>query len=295
MGKLKVPGEIAKYDLKSVGIGPIGLSYDDLATIYRQRRPLMEVPHRHDYHEVIWFTGGEGVHYVEFAGYEIKPDMIFFLARNQIHSYKQHSVLEGHLLRFDDNFLRPEPKGGLASLEFSVFKPGPLPYRTLMEGQVERFSVLLTQIRKEISSQETPRHEELLSLLIKAFLIEAERLYQAEEKIQSERLELLTTFHAFISLIEAHYKQHLSVWQYAEKLGFSSKTLNSICRSVAGISTKKIIDERMILEAKRYLVHSQLSIKEICFILGFDDPAHFSKFFKSQVNLYPLDFRNRAS
>ncbi len=295
MAKLKVTSEIAKYDLKSAGIDQSGLAYDNLAELYRQRGPLMEVPHRHDYYEVIWFTEGKGVHYVEFAGYEIKPNTLFFLARNQIHFYKQYSVLKGHLLRFDDTFMRPQAKGGLGSLEFSVFKRNALPYRTLTEDQPQRFTVLLRQIRNEVSSLETHRHGELLALLLRVFLIEAERLGQPEEKIQPERLEMLTIFYAFVSLLETHYQEHLSVQQYAKKLGLSSKRVTDICRSVAGISTKKIIDERLVLEAKRYLLHSSFSIKEIGFMLGFDDPAHFSKFFKNNVNLYPLNFRNRAS
>jgi AraC family transcriptional regulator, transcriptional activator of pobA len=287
--------DIIKFDFKAVGIGPLGLAYDDLGTIFSQRGPLMLTPHRHDYYEVIWFTGGKGVHFVEFAAYPYKPNTLFFIAKNQIHAYEQQLKVQGHLLRFDDNFLRPLPEGGLASLEFSVFKPSPTPYRILKATQIAKFSRLLNQIRDELSSPDMYRHGELLSLLLKAFLIETERLAPPEKRFPTERREMLTIFYKFISLLEANYQKHMTVQEYARQLGLPTKRLTEICRSVSGIPTKKIIDERMILEAKRCLVFSSLSIKEICYKLGFDDPAHFSKFFKRATALSPLDFRTSAS
>ncbi len=295
MADILTSDDIVKFDFKSVGIGPVGLSYDDLGTIFSQRGMLMLNPHRHDYYEVVWFTEGTGIHFVEFAAYPYQPNTLFFIAKNQIHAYEQQPQVKGHLLRFDDNFLQPLPEGGLVSLKFTVFKASQTPYRILLPEQVDKFATLLNQVREEQASSMKHRHEELLSLFLRAFLIEAERLAPQEHKSLTERREMLSIFHQFTALLEDNYQNHMTVREYARQLGLTTKRLTEICRLVGGISTKRIIDERMILEAKRCLAFSSLRISEIGYKLGFEDPAHFSKFFKSETTLSPLEFRTTAS
>ncbi len=252
-------------------------------------------PHRHDYYEIIWFTKGGGSHFVEFAAYEIRRDTLFFIGKNQIHAYDSQPDIQGHLLRFDEKALRLGPNDGIISLEFSLYKSSIIPYRYLMPDQVEKFSVILDQIRNEIKPPGRHHHEELLALYLKAFLMEAERLTPSERDSQTERLDLINIFHSFILMLEKHYKEHYKVIDYADQLCLSPKNLTEICRKVSDMPAKKIIDERLILEAKRFLLHSSLSVKEICYSLGFDDPAHFSKFFKNATGKSPSAFRHKSS
>ena len=70
--------------------------------------------------------------------------------------------------------------------------------------------------------------------------------------------------------------------------------LNALCRQTVGKSALELIHERMILEAKRNLVYTSMSISEVSYAIGFSDPAYFTRFFKRQVGLSPKEFRKRA-
>ena len=269
--------------------GRIGLAYDDLEVLDFWNGIA---PHRHEnYYEIVWFTEGTGHHFVEFVAHEIKPNMLFFIGKTQIHAFDPKQDIKGHMLRFDESLLYPSPGNGMEPLEHSIYKLDISPFHFLTSEQAESFAVLVNQIRGELASPDTHRKKELLSYYLKIFLIEIERLAPPQNYLESERLELLTLFHEFTSLLELHFKEHYRVAEYADLMGMSTKRLTEICHKVAGAPTKKIIDERMVMEAKRLLSHSSLRIKEICYALGFDDPAYFSKFFKNATNMSPQAYR----
>ena len=94
-------------------------------------------------------------------------------------------------------------------------------------------------------------------------------------------------------LLEEHFKTVKSVSFYAEKMNVSPKTLNQTTLKIFGKSPKSIIDERVILECKRLLVHSNMSIKEIAFHLGFEEPTNFNKYFKKHLSTTPAHFREK--
>ncbi|EAR08629.1 helix-turn-helix domain-containing protein [Reinekea blandensis] len=97
----------------------------------------------------------------------------------------------------------------------------------------------------------------------------------------------------FIALIDDHYKEHLRLDWYAGELGISLSTLNRICQSLLNQSGKKLIEERLVLEAKRRLIYTLDSVENIAFSLGFDDPAYFSRFFTKNTELSPGRYRRQ--
>jgi AraC-like DNA-binding protein len=91
----------------------------------------------------------------------------------------------------------------------------------------------------------------------------------------------------FKELIDSLYKKFHKVSEYAGEMNITSNYLNEVIKSETGHSAKELIQDRIMLEAKRLATYSDLQLKEISFELGFEDPAHFSKFFK---NLSGTDF-----
>ena len=90
-------------------------------------------------------------------------------------------------------------------------------------------------------------------------------------------------------------RSHFSTWhqvsQYADRLGYSARTLNRLARQHTGLSAKQLIDERIILEAKRQLSHTDISVAEIAAQLGFDDASNFSSYFRRHTATTPATFR----
>lgn len=91
--------------------------------------------------------------------------------------------------------------------------------------------------------------------------------------------------------IEEHFHEWHKVSEYAERLGYSARTLNRLARQHTGLSAKELIDERVVLEAKRRLSHGDASVSEIAEQLGFDDASNFSSYFRRQTQLTPGAFR----
>ena len=94
-------------------------------------------------------------------------------------------------------------------------------------------------------------------------------------------------------LDEDYNKAHL-VTHYARKLGVSSRSLSEINKNILGKTAKEVILERLMLEAKRYLNYSALSVKEIAYTLGYEDPSYFSKLFKQNTSQSPQDYRKNV-
>mgnify|MGYP000869348783 CR=1 FL=1 len=283
--------QIRKHSLDSMGIDPGGFDYTPLETVLEKIGPRVTKPHRHEYFEIIWITKGSGVHFIEFASYDIESSSLIFLGRDQIHAFREITGMEGHMLRFSEIFLRrsndlmPFTGGG------SLFDAASPPVRSIPYEKLGRFTLLMDLIRSECPLSTAPHHEAMLFHLLQLFLHEAERLETGEQRSSPVRQRVMQTYNRFFSLLEQKYHQEHSVAFYAAELGLTQKRLNELCRSVTAMPAKKVIEERIILEAKRYLRHSAMSIKEICYLLGFADPAYFTRAFTRVASVAPSAFR----
>jgi AraC family transcriptional regulator, transcriptional activator of pobA len=287
--------DIRKHDMQSMGIAPFGFDYTPVERILADIGPQLTVPHRHEYYEILWFTHCRGKHMVEFITYDLTPNTLFVFSRNQIHAFINITDLKGHLLRFSKTFLRRLPESYTAAMTHSLFKMHDSPVRQLSDENVLTLSSLINLINSESQQPHRPFHENMLALLLHAFLIEIERLKPLKGDLSNERWTTLKTYYQFSALLEKYYIEHYPVEHYAELLGLSAKRLGEICKQAAGMTPKRIIEEHLGLEAKRLLRHSDLSIKEISFRLGFEDPAYFSRFFKKTVSMSPSAFRISGS
>ena len=95
----------------------------------------------------------------------------------------------------------------------------------------------------------------------------------------------------FIRLVEQHYREHLTVETFAHRLGLSSVHLNTLCRQLAGQTALQIIHQRLLLEAKRNLIYTNMTISQVSDSLGFSDPTYFSRYFRRLSGLSPNAFR----
>lgn len=263
---------------------------------YQRYHANMTKPHRHSFYQVLWFRR-PGSHFVDFAEYRYDSEAIFFIARDQIHYFEPDVVPEGLLLHFNAAYLG----GALAAKEssfllqlFDNFYRSPM---VVPEGQdLEEMTSLLRLIAAEY--ERTPAHtgNDVIMCLLSALLMLGHRCKtKAEHPPRSDDDPQARLFLEFRQLLERDFTKARHVSHYAAILGVSPQTLSDACRNSTGVSTKTLISERVMLEAKRYLCHSKLGVSEIASRLGYDDPLYFSRAFKNVVGQSPRAFRASLS
>jgi AraC-like DNA-binding protein len=175
-------------------------------------------------------------------------------------------------------------------LFFGSDKP---PVLTLDGEERRRIETLIYVMTEEFDTVDA-NQEEMLRILLKRLIIRSARLARRQlprYAISDNQLDIVRQFNAHV---EEHYKEKRLVSEYAELLNKSPKTLANLFRLYNEKSPLQIIFDRIMLEAKRLLLYTDLSAKEISYELGFEDQAHFSRFFKKQAGLTISDFRKAS-
>jgi AraC-like DNA-binding protein len=162
-----------------------------------------------------------------------------------------------------------------------------------LNDQAQQKLQLLSDIFVEEFSTSDNIQNEMLLVLLKRLIIYVTRLaragYSPVKKIQDERFHIIRKFNL---LVEKNFKSEHSVSFYAEQLCKAPKTLSNLFAIFNQKTPSQIIQERIIVEAKRLLCYTDRSIKQITFELGFEDVSYFSNFFKKNTGASPSDFRN---
>ncbi len=245
------------------------------------------VAHRHNYYEIFIFTKGGGTHAVDFSTFEIADRSVHFVSPGQVHKVAREPDSFGHIILFSREFFYSNSmdRGSLFDIPF-LNNGTNEPILNFEEGEFEQVEALAEQIRTEFESAETHKEEALQSYL-NLLLLQCKRKFD-----DAGKRELYdSTFQQFRAMLEEKFDSMHFVSDYASELGVTEKQLSAITQKAIGVSALQLIHQRIILEAKRLLNHSDHSIKEIAFFLHFDDPSHFGKFFKSKVGATPAEFR----
>lgn len=150
---------------------------------------------------------------------------------------------------------------------------------------------LLYQVFLDEFKNKDNLQEDMLRMLLKRLIITATRLYKKQNELTHVAEEELDIVRQFNLLVEKHYKQWHQVQDYANALHKSPKTLSNLFNQSNSLSPLKLIHERIALEAKRLLIYTDLTIKEIAYDLGFEEVPPFNRLFKKVVKETPSKFR----
>ena len=204
------------------------------------------------------------------------------------------------MLHFNEAFLRKNDDVAYNFLASNLFNnPYQQPSCCVGSSSNKLLQEYIQQIKDELQSDETFGKEDLLRALLKAFLIQVQRGKNKFEKanpntpllFDEKRVQLTR----FTSLVDEHFNEGLSVAEYAEMMHLSVRTLSNLTNQLLNKTPSLMIQERIILEAKRLLLYSNLNINQVGYRLGFDDPSYFVKYFKKHTNISPSEFRKSVS
>ena len=149
----------------------------------------------------------------------------------------------------------------------------------LSEEEKATCEAIITSLQSEFQVNDNLK-EEMLRILLKHFIIHATRVARKNLHITPDMEESFNSVRRFYVLVDQHFKEKKQVQDYADMLCKSPKTLSHLLSLYNLPSPLKVIHQRVEAEAKRHLLYSEMTAKEIAHLLGFEDQASFSRFFK---------------
>lgn len=254
-------------------------------------------PHRHDFYEILYVTGGEGTHFIDFNAYPIKPNSFYFISPGQVHYWKTTVPIEGNILVFTEDFLLLAPADYMALSELSFFHTiEGSPMLQLNEIDHIQITSLFRVIADEFKVYDL-RVASVLRAYLHILLVQIQRICATQEdKAENEHggtAQKLTR--QFKRLITKQFVTGQSVQEYAGQLGVSVNHLYKTVKATTGYAPGHLIRQEVVLEAKRLFQHTDMTATEIGYRLGFDDTSYFGRFFKREVGVSPGQFRQRMS
>lgn len=213
------------------------------------------------------------------------------------HSFYSEEDTDGHVLTVRQEVVRAWYRAMPGQWPDSLLREAAcFELASLPAAAADDFAALVQSV--ELLQREFARdakgHSALLLALGQSIFIHLSRLLLWQEPAAAqrpERSEDLRLFLNFCDLVEAHFRDHLTLSEYAGRLSVTEARLNDICRRMAERPSKEVVHERLLQEARRLLRYSAVPVSEISYQLGFADPAYFSRFFTKRTGMPPSQFR----
>ena len=248
-------------------------------------------PHRHDHFALFFVTGGKGCHLIDFKDYDLCKGRVFLIAPGQVHAWKKFAGVKGFVLLFTKEFftLTLQYKELRAYLFFNnIYKHA---YLDLDTETAAHLQLLLKGIENEYQHQRT-YSQNIIRSYINIILFELTGIYEKSIPSTGGHNSQDDKLRQFETLIEKNFKKYHLVADYASILHITPNYLNAICTRRKGKPAGEVIRDRIILEAKRLLTHSDKTITQIAYDLGFEDNSYFGRFFRKYCHQTPAAFRD---
>ncbi len=252
------------------------------------REDLFHELHRHDFYFIIALQKGGGTHEIDFTSYTVFDHSVFFMRPGQVHQLQLKADSTGYIIEFNTGFYHPKDKLSTQRFRKACNKN----YCKLEINRFEKLYDILTYIFQEYTGREEG-YQEVIKANLDIFFIEFVRQSPNPNgpstnvnPYTQERLE------EFLALLENHIATHKQVTWYANLMNLSPYQLNEITRATMGKTASELINEHIVLEAKRYLLATPNQIKEIADQLGYEEVSYFIRFFRKQTGYSPEAFRH---
>jgi AraC-like DNA-binding protein len=261
------------------------------------------VPGRHlsqgsrpQFHQLIHLSAGRTPHEVDFVRYQLQPGSVLHVRPGQVQQLVLQPRAQGTVILFAPEFVAREPVPGVPQEVSQSMVDAAVPEGLLALPAGERapvagaFEAVLREYERgggSLLSAAVLRH------LVSALLLVLARASAPAQDAAAPGSATARVYTRFVQELERGFAGARSVLWYADKLGYSGKTLLRACQAMAGVTPKELIDRRVALEAKRLLAHSQQPVSNIAGELGFSETTNFVKFFRRREGVSPGAFRQQ--
>ncbi len=244
---------------------------------------------RPDFHQLMLIEAGAVVHDVDFVRHRCRAGEALLLRPGQVQQFILDDVVRGWIVLFRSEFVPPEP-----ALEHALGHGAPEAVRL---SAPDRRSIGATMAAMASAYRESRTGDPLSVLAIRHLLVGLLlQVSAARESTQSQPAPagILRVYRRFLQELESGFLQSRQVTAYAAAIGCSTRTLARACEALGGASPKALVEQRVMLEAKRLLAHSSLGVSQISTELGFSEATNFVKVFRRAEGMTPLQFRQHA-
>ena len=229
---------------------------------------------------------------VDFQEFNMKTDALLFINPKVI--VKPCETINGILIHFNRDFycieIHDQEVACDGILYNNVFE---IPFINLNENQSKDIQNIIQEIKTEMNHEDA-NTEEMLRILLKLIILKSTRIWKEQHQLAENTQHADVQFlRKFSKLVEQNYKTHHTVADYAALLFVTPKNLSKKIGLISKSSPNDIIKNRILLESKRLLVHTKMTVKEIAHSLNYDDDAYFVRFFTKQTGLSPMAFRKQ--
>lgn len=271
--------------------GKVDFRLQRMEDIYDQAGGETDIAHRHDYYTVLLVERVEGFHIVDYNEFAFDSFEVHFVSPGQVHKVGLTKRPKGSVVTFTRSFLMKNniPESFISNINlFQNF--GNTPALKLDQETFQRLSKIIDEMENCLAV-DLNYGSRAAGALLQLFLIYCNNSSALNTNQLDEENAGICILRDFKKLVEEKYREWHKVKAYASELHISTKHLSQTVKNLTGKVAKEHIQDRLALEAKRLLLHTSLSVKEVAYEIGFEEPLHFSGFFKKRVGVSPTKFR----
>ena len=247
-------------------------------------------PNRQSQYFITLVKAGSGRKSIGHFEFPIKKNTLMVIPKRVMHSSSYWSMrCSGFVLSFNIDFFLQKafPRKHISGRK--IFSMSLKPFLNITNQQADQLAVIFEFITQEHRDGKNQKNE-MIAVKILELMIQCDRLYTSapspDDKPVYDR-----NFEQFNELLDKYFAEHRSVSFYADAIKVHPYHLNFLSKKLTGLSAKEAINNRVMLEAKYLLTSSALTIKEIAYRLGFDDPDYFYVFFRRKARKTPSEYR----
>lgn len=247
-------------------------------------------PHKHNSYLCVLFTKGSGIHEIDFNIYTVKAGNLFVISPGKTHHWELSDDIDGYIFTHTKDFYDLHFSHNSIS-NFPFFQSVQnSPSIELEVNQIPEIVALFEAMLSEYQNKKILKHQVLISYSDIMYAI-LSRIYLKDQTEQIVNHGLYSQkFNELEKLIEKHFLTEKSPSKYASMMNITPKHLNRITQSIIGKTTSEVILDRVLLEAKRIMLHTSKTFTEISIGLGYEDYAYFSRLFKQKTGFTPSQF-----
>ena len=241
---------------------------------------------------ILWFETGENNLQIDGVTYPFQRNQVVCLT--EFHHVEVSYIGPVRLLRFNRPFYCIVDHDKEVSCKGVLFfGASQVPVVSIPEAELETFETLWRMFQIEMQSRDELQFE-MLQTMLKRYLILITRLYKQQSVLPRFDDASVDVVRELNYLVEQHFRTKHTVAEYAELMNRSPKTISNLFSKLGAKTPLQYIQDRKMLEARRQLRYTERSVKEIAYDLGYEDIQAFSRFFKTQEQVSPSEFRTRA-
>jgi AraC family transcriptional regulator, transcriptional activator of pobA len=248
---------------------------------------MLQELHRHNFYFILALQKGKGAHAIDFKSYRVDDHCFFIMRPGQVHQLTLKAGSTGYLLEFNSEFYQLNERGTSQVLRQATHTN----FCQMDSHAFSRLHSVLSYIMQEYHEQREG-YQQIIKSNLNIFFIEFLRHRKQHDRTAPRTAYALEKLHQFLEVVEQNLRMQKQVSEYAAAMNMSVYQLNNITKTTLGKRASEVINDHIILEAKRYLLATSEQVSQIAYHLGYEDASYFIRFFKKHTKHTPESFRS---